>query len=87
VKWANSEGPRRHADAIPIDERLVPEEDLPVYDRLGDPWRRLGAHQYSRVDDGSTTGKSAAELFRQHESWTLQGTEIVVRIRDAENWK
>lgn len=87
VKWTTDTIPRRLAEAIPIDERLVSEEDLLAYDRLGDPWRRFGVHQYSRIDDGSVTGKSAAELFRSNQSWSLEGREIKIRIKEAENWQ
>lgn len=87
ITWENSNAQRKVAGAIAIDSRLVNEEAMPEYDRSGDIWNRLGVGRYSNLDDGSLTGQAARELLDDQTSFTLAGNEVVVEIRDANDWK
>jgi hypothetical protein len=87
ITWKNSNAQRKVAGAIAIDSRLVNEEAMPEYDRSGDIWNRLGVGRYSNLDDDSLTGQAARELLDDQTSFTLAGKEVVVELRDANEWR
>ncbi len=87
ITWEHSDAQRKVAGAVAIDARLVNDNALPVYDRSGDTWKRLGVEKYSQLNDRTQTGQAAREVLDRQMSFSLAGHEVVVELRDANEWK
>ena len=78
----------KQQDRVKIDISLLKTNEMPIYDRNGNPWEKLGLHDiFFKGNHANDIEKAAQEILLNIPPLSFKNTDFEIVLDDTEDWE